>query len=271
MRLLGKKVLIGHLPTLLLLFVSFSLGWSSAEQISILFGIDWIVWPLRIGFTGAEFMIISWYIEPEKDKYTNAQLSKVKSAKNAMICGGFIDGVLIAANIQTGQQHDILVIGQAFVTFGVIFYCAYASMFFVENDVERLSRVAEASNKLQYNLEKTKLELQQNIFKLEMKRMEVAGSDRARSDLKRFMLAGQGSKETQEHLKEMGRVVGEGMIMKVVSKIARSLPAYYQRMLISHSVAPEGLEIPKDEVAEKKLNGFPFQLTQNGNGSHHAN
>ena len=60
----------GWTPAILFIFVTFALGWASANMIATILDLHWMVWPLRIGFTAAEAMMIAWLFEPQQGYYT---------------------------------------------------------------------------------------------------------------------------------------------------------------------------------------------------------
>jgi len=215
---------LARVPAIIVIAVTFSLGIASARSISTLLQIGWLFWPLVIGFTTGEFLVIAWFKEPEEGKYTKKQMRGIQSAKYIIMGAGLIDGILLIIQAKTGGGTVALSAVQAGVSLLAIFYAAGASMYLIDNDAERLIAIEKADTNLRYMLEKARVDLQLKLNSLKVRELEVKTAEKSRADISRYTIKHLNSPEMQERMSRAGERLALGIVEKFERKIEQVLP-----------------------------------------------
>lgn len=210
----------GWAPAILLIFVTFALGWASAGLIADLLGLGWVKWPLRIGFTAAEAMVIAWLFEPQKGYYTAEQMQGIEFAKWVVLICGAVDGVLLIVIMKFGGGVALSV-AQAIITLFAIFTAAGASMWTIKRDPKRIAMVKETTANMEIFLDDVDLRLAAKHDEHQTKRLELRANEKARRDLRRYTLEALDGAEMQGQLTRAGDDLARGIVTRYQERINR--------------------------------------------------
>lgn len=204
----------GAVPAILVVLVTLALGIASAKGIAHVLNMPKLFPLLVVGFLSGEFLIVSWFFEPQKGIFTKKQMSVVQSAKYALLGAGFIDGILLAISAGMDIPPLWIIVAQAAVSIGAIFWCAIASMILVDNDADRIIAIERADVRLRNRVAQLKMELQAAEDRLKTKEIRLNISAEIRRQVGRAAASELSSPEMRAQLDSAGREVARMVVDK---------------------------------------------------------
>lgn len=208
-----KSASLGKLPAIIVICVTWVVGIKSCQQAGEVLNLGGLVWGLYLGFTASEFLILSWFFEPQKGGLNKDQLRRINYGKVVILLTTAIEAGLLVFVMRAQSEgvpiHWAIAPGQVVLAISTIIFSAWCSMQVVELDANRIIALDNANAQLKESIARSKLRTENKLSKVRLKLNEKKVEERIMKDTLRYMQLHLGSKASQESLKAEGaRIAG---------------------------------------------------------------